>query len=136
MEVHLRQRLCAKVIVGIFFRIDQQWNTGEENPRLPLISQDGKGSFIDGTGTLRVPSDTVSLDRANKDAIIDSILGEQLAKTKDRVAEQFLVGSATLSGGSKLDFNTRAGYIDFNNTVFHLVTIPRTAGHKAKNHNN
>jgi prolyl-tRNA editing enzyme YbaK/EbsC (Cys-tRNA(Pro) deacylase) len=131
------KRLCAKkAIVGSSFIVDQQWNTGEEDPRLPSVSQDGKGSFIDGTGTFRVPSDTVCLDPANKDDIIDSIIGKRVAKTKDRVAEQFLVGSATLSGGSKLDFNARAGYIEFKNAVFLFVNMPRTAGYKVKNYNN
>jgi prolyl-tRNA editing enzyme YbaK/EbsC (Cys-tRNA(Pro) deacylase) len=131
------KRLCAKkVIVGSSFIVDQQWNTGEEDPRLPSISHDGKGSFIDGTGTFRVPSDTVSLDPANKDDIIDSIIGKRVAKTKDRVAEQFLVGSATLSVGSKLDFNARAGYIEFKDAVFLFVNMPRTTGYKVKNYNN
>jgi hypothetical protein len=43
-------------------------------------------------------------DPANKDDIINSIIGKQVAKTKDRAAAQFLAGSATLSVGSKLDF--------------------------------
>ena len=130
------KRLGAKQSMGLYHIVEQRWFTENEAPRLPSIPQGGDEPFVDGSGTLRVPSQSISLEREHINNVLHPTIGLRVAKTKDQVLRLFLNGLDSFPSDGKVDFYPRSGFIEFSNAVFLFVNMPRKKGNAVKNYNN
>ena len=124
-------KLNAKRVIADIPVVTQSWVTGEHTPKLPEVPADGDGQFTDTSGTLRVPSQLVSIDQSLKETMIETLIGERVGKSKDRCLANLLVGTAALPEGAKLDFPHRSGFVEFENAVALFVNMPSTPNGRA-----
>ena len=121
------RKLKAKRVVGDPYIVTQSWMTGTTEPELPSVpSYEGYGPYRDIQGILRMPAGMVSIGK-NQD-LLDSIVGQRVGKSKDKCLEALIVGNHDVPEGAMLEFQQRAGYVEFRDGVAMFVNMPNNAG--------
>jgi len=131
-DPNAQRKLKAKRVVGDNeLVVSQTWYTGELPPKLPALPKNGSdGPYVDTCGILQVPSPTVSIRTDKLNSIIESMLGQEVGKSKEKCISMFLQGSAALPEGARLNYPQRSGYVEFNDAVVLFVNMPsKTRGH-------
>jgi len=127
----LIRKLGAKRIVGSRHVIAQHWMTGEEQPDLPSLVDNGEGPYTDKDGFERYPTDTLTVDFESFHSIMDASVGKAIGHTKEDCILHFLDDFA--SDRAKLDFHRRSGVVELQNAVFLFVNMPSASSRRTYN---
>ena len=121
------RKLKAKQVVGEPYVVTQSWIAGTDPPEVPSVpSDEGHGPYRDVHGILRVPVGLISI--GDNLELLDSIVGQRVGKSKDKCLEILVEGNDNVPDGAMLEFQQRAGYVEFRDGVVMFVNMPNKPG--------